>query len=107
MQQEEHNELRALRALEELMQMELGRELVEDLLRVTGMELTGFSGDPYQDAYMAGKRHIGVCILTAVRSMADGLRLEKLMREESRQRARDPTDANGKQLGKPFYDLFI
>lgn len=60
---------------------------------------SGFSAEPYFNAFLSGKRAVGVDLLKNIRMLNDGHSLEMLMRNEA-ESARHPPDLEDDDLLK-------
>lgn len=83
----------------EIMEKPNGREFVLDILRLSGVESTAFAPDPHHNAYLCGRKSIGLTLLENIRRTDRGAELEAIMRRE----ARNPP---AKEKAEDFYRQF-
>lgn len=94
----------ALDDLDVIMRTENGRRFVHAILESTEVETAVFSAEPYFNAFLSGKRAVGVDLLKNIRMLNDGHSLEMLMRNEA-ESARHPPDLEDDDLFKVDNDI--
>lgn len=76
----------------DVMETEKGREFVNGILDLSGVEMCRFNPDPYGNAWQMGRASLGAAIIDALRSSERGLELEYIMRREARHPPDDQED---------------
>ena len=94
----------ALDDLDAIMRTENGRRFIYAILESTEVETAVFSSEPYFNAFLSGKRAVGVDLLNNIRMLNDGHSLEMLMRNEA-ESARHPPDLEDDKLFKVDNDI--
>lgn len=94
----------ALDDLDVIMRTENGRRFIYAILESTEVETAVFSAEPYFNAFLSGKRAVGVDLLKNIRMLNDGHSLEMLMRNEA-ESARHPPDLEDDALFKVDNDI--
>lgn len=94
----------ALDDLDVIMRTENGRRFIYAILESTEVETAVFSSEPYFNAFLSGKRAVGVDLLKNIRMLNDGHSLEMLMRNEA-ESARHPPDLEDDDLFEVDNDI--